>query len=1113
MTYKPFLSTMLAASLLMPTTTVLAKEQQSSDTPVTETTSSDSLKVLHPVIHEEKETTPIALGLTLTQIDRFDVAGWLRADVLKANLSENTLSTDLLTPGSVTEKAPISDQMRESGAIAGVNGDFFDISNTNAPIGTMVKDGELLKSGDGRTHASVSNEGIGSIANALLEGKIQTEAGSWKLDGINQPTVYVNEMVMYTSAWGEADRSHMMNGSDHYTEVLIKVQRVVEVLSNQVYSKPLEQDETLIVGKGEEAFPLKELAAEDQVQVSYSTLPAYQDMNFAVGGSTQLLKDGEINTSDHGDRHPRTAVGFSEDGKEMVLVTIDGRQADSRGMTMLELAHFMKEQGAYNALNLDGGGSSTLVARELGKDKLNVFNSPSDGSERAVPNGVGIYSAAATGNLDGFNIETNSTRVLQGFSRVFQASGYDTAYAPVDINQNDVKWQGGNAGSFDGNIFTAKHAGEDQIRAKYRGDDTYKDIQVLGEPVELAIEPSQIGMEKGETTTFTVKGKDEEGYETYVEPTDVQLTYDEDQLEISPNKDGSFTIKGLVDSGASIVKAEAGELSTNLGITIGLKTEMAETFDNESNPWTVFKYPASVGAELNYIDNELTDGNALKLDYDFTTTTRTRAAYMFPPNRRLEMDGDVKKIGVNVYGTEGNGHWLRARVKDSNNVYHTLNLDYSVDWDGWKYVEAEVPNGVEYPLVLDRIYLVETDRNKQDKGSIIIDDIQAKVAQKLDMPEEEKTEDPLILDYGQLPEEDWQFAVISDMQLISANKDSKEIQNSEEVLQAVNEQDVDFVLFNGDIVDFDTDEEYQFAKDLIEDNLDKPYYVSPGNHEVYGSGNLDNFKEYFGPDHQVFDHKGTRFIQINTSKGGLRISNAEQWFMIKSALDEAEKDPSINNVFVYGHHPLEDPLPDAAHALSDQKEADLLEGWLTEFREDSGKPAMVMSAHASLVNLDRRDGIPYMITGPIGKGTYGAPDDGGFFNYAVMSIDPDFQPDHRLHHPSYQGLEKNPWIQADIRPILQDMTVEKASYPLNETVEVELTGHQSAGWEFPLDYPATIRYEGSDNLLISEEGENNTDATAVFNREDQTITFLKDGKVSLTVQAGDYKETFEFTAE
>jgi hypothetical protein len=87
-------------------------------------------------------------------------------------------------------------------------------------------------------------------------------------------------------------------------------------------------------------------------------------------------------------RHPRTAVGLSADHTKLYLAVVDGRQASSVGMTCAELSKLMKGLGAFEALNLDGGGSSTMV---LGGS---VVNSPSDGSERVTANHLALFAPA-----------------------------------------------------------------------------------------------------------------------------------------------------------------------------------------------------------------------------------------------------------------------------------------------------------------------------------------------------------------------------------------------------------------------------------------------------------------------------------------------------------------------------------------------------------------------------------------------------------------------------------------------------------------------------------------------------------------------------------------------
>lgn len=89
-------------------------------------------------------------------------------------------------------------------------------------------------------------------------------------------------------------------------------------------------------------------------------------------------------------REPRSAVGVSADGRKVLLVTVDGRRATSHGGTLTEVAEFMIELGAARAINLDGGGSTTLyVAGEGG-----VVNRPSRGWEREVINHIGVLAPA-----------------------------------------------------------------------------------------------------------------------------------------------------------------------------------------------------------------------------------------------------------------------------------------------------------------------------------------------------------------------------------------------------------------------------------------------------------------------------------------------------------------------------------------------------------------------------------------------------------------------------------------------------------------------------------------------------------------------------------------------
>lgn len=121
--------------------------------------------------------------------------------------------------------------------------------------------------------------------------------------------------------------------------------------------------------------------------------PSPEDGWMVIPGYPMIVRNGERDKT-RGCGYicmtgPRTAVGLDADASTLYLVVVDGRQTKSGGTDLTNLADFMIEQGVHDALNLDGGGSSTLYIQSMG-GRVNV---PSEGRERAVLNNLGIYLA------------------------------------------------------------------------------------------------------------------------------------------------------------------------------------------------------------------------------------------------------------------------------------------------------------------------------------------------------------------------------------------------------------------------------------------------------------------------------------------------------------------------------------------------------------------------------------------------------------------------------------------------------------------------------------------------------------------------------------------------
>jgi len=120
------------------------------------------------------------------------------------------------------------------------------------------------------------------------------------------------------------------------------------------------------------------------------------EARMAVSGRGELVRAGKCVATADKPLHPRTAVGVDAEGKMLWLVVVDGRQAGySEGMSLGELAALMKDLGCWDALNLDGGGSATMLLASQ-SEKLDLVNRPSAGSARGVPVMLGIQRRSSS---------------------------------------------------------------------------------------------------------------------------------------------------------------------------------------------------------------------------------------------------------------------------------------------------------------------------------------------------------------------------------------------------------------------------------------------------------------------------------------------------------------------------------------------------------------------------------------------------------------------------------------------------------------------------------------------------------------------------------------------
>ncbi|MDO0916937.1 phosphodiester glycosidase family protein [Streptomyces sp. DT2A-34] len=369
--------------------------------------------------------TPIAPGVVYDEFDIAAAKGTTHAHLLTVDLGDPHVRLDLLHPGAVAARATVSQQATAQGAVAGVNGDFFNISEaqhpgvqaTGASVGPAIARGRALKAAvpDGQRFGpalppGTNTEdvlGVGVDRRARLDGlrlvgSIRTPEGRLPLRGLNQYALPVGSIGAFTAAWGSASRVRATCGTDtdraapcstDTYEVTVRRGRVVS-MADTPGSGPIAPDTTVLVGREEGAQQLRKFFAGEPVKVRHQLVAAASRVpyRFALGGYP-VLDDGQpLPGLDDRASAVRTAVGIANGGRRLLLLALDGAREYRTGLTIAEVASVMRELGSVDAFSLDGGGSSTLVAREPGAANVSVRNHPSDGVERPVPNGIGVFS-------------------------------------------------------------------------------------------------------------------------------------------------------------------------------------------------------------------------------------------------------------------------------------------------------------------------------------------------------------------------------------------------------------------------------------------------------------------------------------------------------------------------------------------------------------------------------------------------------------------------------------------------------------------------------------------------------------------------------------------------
>ncbi len=670
-------------------------------------------------------------------------------DVLKIDLTENIIKIETgISQDRVTgfeKTSTISSRSNFDGhhIVGAINGGFFD--GTGRDVGMQIREGEIVTTNNNWSAIGFSSDKIPFIERLSLQSKIILNNTTAKnINGINKSRDE-NQLILYNSYFGNSTTTNQY-GSEVMVEPIsswvVNDTNACIVISKYIGqgSMSLIKGNAILSGHGSSKdFIDSNIEIGDTIFIAHKISPAPDQVTSLLNGYPKIVSAGEncalICYADEGGsntfataRHPRTAAGFSQDKRFLYLVTVDGRQVTSKGMSLPEFADFLVGIGIYRGVNLDGGGSSTMVVRNQ------IVNSPSDaGGERGVSNSLMVVSLDSKGELTQINLNTEYAKIFAKRNYQFSVSGSDEYYNSISINSSNVRYSlSHNFGAITNNgLFTAgDKADSGFVIAEY---ESMKDsaLVIVNSIVKLEITPKLALADTVNEIQFGVKSYDITGRNQNLSNDNFKWSSTNSDVGIIDSL-GKFN--GFSDGTTKII-VEWGDVSDTAIVSIELKegTSILNSFNN-IDEWSLSgKDIDTINSSIEIINTKFTEGNSsLKLNYSFTYQSGVQNwAYL---NADIPIEGIPLNFEIDI-NTNDYNHSIAFIVSNYSEDEFAILTDKPPDIDEQfdtltakfdKPIPLE-PNIIfHFPIVIKQIAIILSSNrvsNTTYTGSILFDNL------------------------------------------------------------------------------------------------------------------------------------------------------------------------------------------------------------------------------------------------------------------------------------------------------------------------------------------------------------------------------------------------------
>jgi hypothetical protein len=666
--------------------------------------------------------------------------------VIEVDLQNPNVRLDVMTGAGnqFTKKESVRGMANETGAVAGTNGDFFNTQAEGVPMGAEISQGVIMSSPQletpGYYNFAITQDNKPVVDMFSFQGQVQTADGSvFPLNGVNKsyywtesPTVHHshdNSMFVYTSAWGQNGRA--VDRVADLIEVMVQGDVIQQIAPRGALPMIAPKDGYILRTEGTAAkFVREHMVVGEPINISYGIKPVgnktYDTANFKmmIGGHTILVDGGKEAgysrvTAEIGGYRSRTGVGYSADQRYAYLISVED-SSNSAGASLTEFQQIMIKAGVWKGMNLDGGGSTQMVARPLGLSNVQLVNQTENGNERKIVNSLGVFSSAPKGSLKGLTLQGPGAVFLNEKAK-FTLTGYDEYYNPIEVPA-DIKWTSTNGtGTFENNVFTAKRTGSATIKATYGAISQTIPVQVIGRAdiASLTLVPSIPNLTEGSNIKLSLQVKNKAGVVRTVSAAGFPMEISGFKGEITGDQ---LHVTSLAGSSMGQIIVHYDGFSSMLTLPIAEKTLWAD-FGDVNLPLSYDSYPAGVTGSVYNINNEI------HLTYDFTLGSGNKASYAVfgDPAKGAIVPGQPQSMSLRLNG-DNSLNMFRAEIFDAAGDLIRVDIVKSINWKGWQTVDVDLtPYKLKYPISVQHIYVASPALGQDERaltGEIAFDDVQ-----------------------------------------------------------------------------------------------------------------------------------------------------------------------------------------------------------------------------------------------------------------------------------------------------------------------------------------------------------------------------------------------------